>query len=102
MKRLENKSVIITAAGQGIGKETAIRFFNEGANVIATDINRNHKLEKLSKEFPKIKTYTLDSTNAAETKKFADSVSKVDVLINCVGFVHNGTILNCEEKDFDF
>ena len=102
MKRLENKSVIITAAGQGIGKETAIRFFNEGANVIATDINRNHKLEKLSKEFPKIKTYTLDSTNAAETKKFANSVSKVDVLINCVGFVHNGTILNCEEKDFDF
>ena len=39
MKRLENKSVIITAAGQGIGKETAIRFFKEGANVIATDIN---------------------------------------------------------------
>ncbi|MEY3434856.1 MAG: hypothetical protein RLZZ195_338, partial [Pseudomonadota bacterium] len=39
MKRLENKSVIITAAGQGIGRETAIRFLNEGANVIATDIN---------------------------------------------------------------
>ncbi|MEY4390223.1 MAG: hypothetical protein RLZZ167_863, partial [Pseudomonadota bacterium] len=56
MKRLENKSVIITAAGQGIGKETAIHFFKEGANVIATDINRTNKLEQLSKEYPKIKT----------------------------------------------
>ena len=60
MKRLENKSVIITAAGQGIGKETAIRFFKEGANVIATDINRTNKLEELSKEYPNIKTYTLE------------------------------------------
>ena len=102
MKRLENKSVIITAAGQGIGKETAIRFFKEGANVIATDINRTNKLEELSKEYPKIQTYTLDSTNAADIKKFADSISKVDVLFNCVGFVHNGTILECEEKDWDF
>jgi NAD(P)-dependent dehydrogenase (short-subunit alcohol dehydrogenase family) len=102
MKRLENKSVIITAAGQGIGKETAIRFFKEGANVIATDINRTNKLEELSKEYPKIKTYTLDSTNAADIKKFAGTISKVDVLFNCVGFVHNGTILECEEKDWDF
>ena len=102
MKRLENKSVIITAAGQGIGKETAIRFFKEGANVIATDINRTNKLEELSKEYPKIKTYALDSTNAADIKKFADTISKVDVLFNCVGFVHNGTILECEEKDWDF
>ncbi len=61
MKRLENKSVIITAAGQGIGRETAIRFSNEGANVIATDINRSHKLEQLSKQYPKIKIHTLDS-----------------------------------------
>ncbi len=60
MKRLENKSVIITAAGQGIGKETAIRFFNEGANVIATDINRSNKLKELAKEYPKIKIYILD------------------------------------------
>ena len=51
MKKLENKSVIITAAGQGIGKETAIHFFKEGANVIATDINRTNKLEELSKEY---------------------------------------------------
>ena len=102
MKRLENKSVIITAAGQGIGKETAIRFFKEGANVIATDINRTNKLEELSKEYPKIKTYALDSTNAADIKKFVDTISKVDVLFNCVGFVHNGTILECEEKDWDF
>ncbi|NCU45127.1 MAG: SDR family NAD(P)-dependent oxidoreductase, partial [Candidatus Fonsibacter ubiquis] len=102
MKRLENKSVIITAAGQGIGRETAIRFLNEGANVIATDINRSHKLEELSKQYPKIKIHTLDSTNADDVKKFCNNISKIDILFNCVGFVHNGTILECEEKDWDF
>lgn len=102
MKRLENKSVIITAAGQGIGKETAIRFFNEGANVIATDINRSNKLEELAKEYPKIKIYTLDSTSSKDVKKFSHTISKIDILFNCVGFVHNGTILECEEKDWDY
>ena len=102
MKRLENKSVIITAAGQGIGRETVIRFLNEGANVIATDINRSHKLEELSKQYPKIKIHTLDSTNANDVKKFCNNISKIDILFNCVGFVHNGNILECEEKDWDF
>ena len=102
MKRLENKSVIITAAGQGIGKETAIRFFNEGANVIATDINRSNKLKELAKEYPKIKIYTLDSTSSKDVKKFSHTISKIDILFNCVGFVHNGTILECEEKDWDY
>ncbi len=102
MKRLENKSVIITAAGQGIGKETAIRFFNEGANVIATDINRSNKLEELAKKYPGIQIYTLDSTSSKDVKKFAHTISKIDILFNCVGFVHNGTILECEEKDWDF
>jgi NAD(P)-dependent dehydrogenase (short-subunit alcohol dehydrogenase family) len=92
MKRLENKSVIITAAGQGIGKETAIRFFNEGANVIATDINRSNKLEELAKEYPEIKIYTLDSTSSKDVKKFSHTISKIDILF----------ILECEEKDWDY
>ena len=87
MKRLENKSVIITAAGQGIGRETAIRFLNEGANVIATDINRSRKLEELSKQYPKIKIHTLDSTNAEDVKKFCNNISKIDILFNCIDFV---------------
>ena len=99
--RLENKNIIVTAAGQGIGKATAIAFHNEGANVTATDLNEK-TLTDLNKEFPKIKVSILDSTDNAAIKTFADSMSKVDVLFNAVGFVHHGTILDCEEKDWDF
>ena len=99
--RLESKNIIVTAAGQGIGKATAIAFHNEGANVTATDLNEK-TLTDLNKEFPKIKVSTLDSTDNAAIKTFADSMSKVDVLFNAVGFVHHGTILDCEEKDWDF
>ena len=99
--RLENKNIIVTAAGQGIGKATAIAFHNEGANVTATDLNEK-TLTDLNKEFPKIKVITLDSTDNAAIKTFADNMSKVDVLFNAVGFVHHGTILDCEEKDWDF
>ena len=99
--RLENKNIIVTAAGQGIGKATAIAFHNEGANVTATDLNEK-TLTELNKEFPKIKVLTLDSTNNAAIKKFADNINNVDVLFNAVGFVHHGSILDCEEKDWDF
>ena len=100
-KRLQNKNIIITAAGQGIGRATAIAFYNEGANVIATDIN-NKTLETLNKKYPKIKIINLDSTDKKAVDEFASSVDKVDVLFNAVGFVHHGTILECEEKDWDF
>ena len=99
--RLENKNIIVTAAGQGIGKATAIAFYNEGANVTATDLNEK-TLTELNKEFPKIKVSTLDSTDSAAIKTFTDSIGKVDVLFNAVGFVHHGSILDCEEKDWDF
>jgi NAD(P)-dependent dehydrogenase (short-subunit alcohol dehydrogenase family) len=102
MKRLQNKSAIVTAAGQGIGRAIAVEFFKEGANVIATDINRDGKLELLQKEFPEIKVHTLDSTSKEAVTSFSKSIKDVDILINCVGFVHNGTILDCNEKDFDF
>ena len=61
-KRLEGKKIIVTAAGQGIGKATAIAFHNEGAHVIATDLN-DKTLADLNKEFPDIHVKTLDSTN---------------------------------------
>ena len=99
--RLENKNIIVTAAGQGIGKATAIAFHNEGANVTATDLNEK-TLTDLNKEFPKIKIFTLDSTDNNAIKKFSNNMNKVDVLFNAVGFVHNGSILDCEEKDWDF
>jgi len=102
MKRLQNKSAIVTAAGQGIGRAIAVEFFKEGANVIATDINRDGKLELLQKEFPGIKVHTLDSTSKEAITSFSKSIKDVDILVNCVGFVHNGTILDCDERDFDF
>jgi len=100
-KRLENKNIVVTAAGQGIGRATAIVFHNEGANVIATDIN-DKTLETLNKEYPNIKVKNLDSTNKQAIEKFSASLNKVDVLFNAVGYVHHGTIMECEEKDWDF
>ena len=99
--RLEGKKIIVTAAGQGIGKATAIAFHNEGADVIATDLN-DKTLADLNKEYPNIKVDTLDSTNNSAILEFVKTLDKVDVLFNAVGFVHHGTILDCEEKDWDF
>jgi len=100
-KRLENKNIVVTAAGQGIGRATAIAFHNEGANVIATDIN-DKTLETLNKKYPNIKVKNLDSTNKQTIEQFSASLDRVDVLFNAVGFVHHVTILDCDEKDWDF
>ena len=100
-KRLEGKNILVTAAGQGIGKATAIAFNNEGANVIATDINKKTLVE-LNSEYPNIKVSELDSTNNDEIQKFVKTLDKVNVLFNAVGFVHHGTILECADKDWDF
>ena len=99
--RLEGKKILVTAAGQGIGRATAIAFHNDGANVIATDINEK-TLSALNKEFPNIITKKLDSTQANEISEFVKTIDKIDVLFNAVGFVHHGSILECEEKDWDF
>ena len=100
-KRLEGKNALVTAAGQGIGKATAIAFHNEGAHVIATDLNEK-TLADLNKEYPNIKIKTLDSTDNKAILDFVKTLDEVNVLFNAVGFVHHGTILDCEEKDWDF
>ena len=99
--RLEGKKIVVTAAGQGIGKATAIAFHNEGAHVIATDLNEK-TLADLNKEYPNIKNKTLDSTDNKAILDFVKTLDEVNVLFNAVGFVHHGTILDCEEKDWDF
>jgi len=99
--RLEGKKIVVTAAGQGIGKATAIAFHNEGANVIATDLNEK-TLADLNKEYPNIRIQILDSTDNNAILDFVKTLDKVDVLFNAVGFVHHGTILDCDEKDWDF
>ena len=100
-KRLIEKKIIVTAAGQGIGKATAIAFYKEGAHVTATDLNEK-TLSHLNKEYPGINVQKLDSTDNNAILEFTKSLDRVDVLLNAVGFVHHGTILECDEKDWDF
>ena len=99
--RLEGKKILVTAAGQGIGKATAIAFHKEGAQVTATDLN-DKTLADLNKEYPEIKVQKLDSTDNNAILEFTKTLDRVDVLFNAVGFVHHGTILECDEKDWDF
>lgn len=98
--RLDGKTALVTAAAQGIGRASAIAFASEGAKVIATDINEA-KLKELG-NLPNISTRRLDVLDAKAVTDFAAGVGAVDVLMNCAGFVHHGTILDCEEKDWDF
>ena len=99
--RLKNKRTLITAAGQGIGLSTALAFASEGAEVIATDIIPD-TLNSLSNENPMIQTRLLDVTKPQEIKQIAEETGTIDVLFNCAGFVHHGTILDCEESAWEF
>ena len=99
--RLKNKRTLITAAGQGIGLATALAFANEGAEVVATDINPD-TLNSLCNENPRIQTRLLDVTKPEEILQTAKETGPIDVLFNCAGFVHHGTILDCEENDWEF
>lgn len=98
--RLEGKLAVVTAAAQGIGRASAIAFAREGATVIATDINEG-KLNQLG-ALPNIRTRRLDVMDAGAIEAFAKEAGAVDVLFNCAGFVHHGTILETSEKDWDF
>ena len=97
--RLKNKNIIVTAAAQGIGRATALMFAKEWAAVIATDINEE-KLSELSEENNEIKTHKLDATNKTEVEKFCSSVDNIDVLFHAVGFVHHGTLMDCDDDEF--
>jgi 2-keto-3-deoxy-L-fuconate dehydrogenase len=97
--RLAGKTAFITAAGQGIGRATALAFAREGATVWATDLN-GELLSDLPKEG--LKTLALDVLDEAAIQKAAAKVGAIDILFNCAGFVHHGTILDCSNKDWDF
>ncbi|MCC6959077.1 MAG: SDR family oxidoreductase [Dehalococcoidia bacterium] len=99
--RLSGKHCIVTAAGQGIGRASALLFASEGATVTAVDINAA-TLASLAAEAPGITTRVVDLTDPAAVAAFAAGAGPVDVLFNCAGFVHHGTILETEEKDWDF
>jgi 2-keto-3-deoxy-L-fuconate dehydrogenase len=99
--RLQGKKALLTAAGQGIGAATARAFAYEGAAVYATDLNQS-KLQKLAAEFPNIQTKKLDVRDSQAVTALANELGAIDILFNCAGFVHQGTIFDCSEDDWDF
>jgi 2-keto-3-deoxy-L-fuconate dehydrogenase len=99
--RLNGKKALLTAAGQGIGAATARAFAEQGAQVYATDLN-DQLLQKLAAELPGIQTRKLDVRDIQAVNALAAELGAIDVLFNCAGFVHQGTILDCSEQDWDF
>ncbi|MEN3150911.1 SDR family oxidoreductase [Neorhizobium sp. IRAMC:178] len=98
--RLDGKTALVTAAGQGIGRAAALAFAEAGAMVHATDIN-----ESLLSALPKLdnlKTARLDVLDNTAIVACVEAIGTVDILFNCAGFVHGGSILEMKDSDFDF
>jgi 2-keto-3-deoxy-L-fuconate dehydrogenase len=95
--RLAGKTAFLTAAAQGIGRSTAEAFIREGARVIATDLH----VDKLG-DLKGAEVHALDVRSTEAVDSLAATVGPIDILFNCAGFVHHGTILECSESDWDF
>ena len=100
-QRLKGKRALITAAGQGIGRATAIAMANEGAKVFATDINMDVLSTIRDANLENIEIFKLDARDG-ESVKEGVSRAAPNVLFNCAGFVHHGTILEATDDDLDF
>jgi 2-keto-3-deoxy-L-fuconate dehydrogenase len=98
--RLAGKTALVTAAGQGIGRATAEAYAREGASVVATDINEA-SLAELAR-IPNINAKRLDVTDGLAVNALAAEIGAVSVLFNGAGYVHTGTILDCDEQAWDF
>lgn len=99
--RLENKKAIVSASGQGIGKATVIAMADEGAKVFATDINEQALAALDALNHPNIETFVMDVLDD-ESVIAGIKRANPDILFNCAGFVHSGTILDVTDKDLDF
>ena len=95
--RLRGKTALVTAAGQGIGHAIAEAFLREGARVWATDLDAE-KLQGLSGA----ERRRLDVLSDQDVEKLVAEAGSLDILVNAAGFVHHGTILECEERDWEF
>jgi 2-keto-3-deoxy-L-fuconate dehydrogenase len=98
--RLAGKVALLTAAGQGIGRATALAFADEGAIVWATDISQP-VLEEIAVERPAIYVRRLDVRDNDAIQAVVAEAGMVDVLFNCAGWVHHGSILECPDQDWD-
>jgi len=99
--RLSGKTAFATAAGQGIGRAAALAMAREGAHVIATDLDEA-LLAELSDLDDRIETARLDATNRDAIFAMAKRVGPVDILFNCAGFVHHGSVLDATDDEWDF
>lgn len=97
---LDGKTILVTAAGQGIGRATALAFADAGATVHATDINLDTLAELDGR--PRIVTRGLDVTDGAAITAAVDEIGPVDVLFNCAGIVHVGTLLEMDDAELSF
>jgi 2-keto-3-deoxy-L-fuconate dehydrogenase len=98
--RLKGKTALVTAAGQGIGRASVLALAAEGAQVWATDVNP--KLLDGFDGVANVRTAALDVLDKAAIQKLVSGLPAVDVLFNCAGFVHNGSILDANDDDWDF
>ena len=98
--RLHGKTALITAAGQGIGRATVEAYVREGARVVGADINAE-LLAQLARDTG-CETRVIDVTNAEAVRDAVAAIGPLQVLFNCAGYVHSGTILDCDEAAWDF
>ena len=98
--RLNGKVALVTAAGQGIGRAIAEKFADEGARVVATDLDPN-KLQGLRAKLRKLDVGSQDDIDALG-REIGREFGPLDILVNCAGYVHQGTVLTCTDKDWDF
>jgi 2-keto-3-deoxy-L-fuconate dehydrogenase len=98
MQRLTGKTAFVTAAAQGIGRATALAFAAAGAHVIATDVNEE-KVHEIASDT--IRTARLDVLHATDIGRAAADAGNVDILFNCAGIVHQGTVLDATDSEWD-
>jgi len=98
--RLKDKQVLVTAAGQGMGRAAALAMAQEGAQVLATDV-KAELLDSL-KGVANVRTAVLDVTQKSDVQRVVAGLSRIDVLFNCAGFVHHGSILDATDEQWDF
>jgi NAD(P)-dependent dehydrogenase (short-subunit alcohol dehydrogenase family) len=97
--RLQGKRALVTAAGAGMGRAAVLAFVREGAQVFATDANPD-SLKEYATNRP-VRATRLDVTDAQAVQEYAAATGPVDVLFNCAGWVHQGSILECSTEDWD-